>query len=84
MSCFKKNNCVGCEYYYNETIEPKRCHALDNVDIRFDVGDVVKWDGDEYVVEGINIESGGKVSYDCASINNPEIKGIFNENVLEK
>ena len=83
MSCFKKNNCVGCEYYYNETIEPKRCHALDNVDFKFDIGDVVKWAGDEYVVEGIVIEGGGKVSYDCSSLSDPKIKGIFDEDVLE-
>ena len=49
MSCFRKNNCVGCQYYYNETIEPKRCHALDDADFKFDVGDVVKWAGDEKV-----------------------------------
>ena len=83
MSCYRKNNCVGCQYYYNDTIEPKRCHALDNVDFKFDIGDIVKWAGDEYVVQDVNFEGGRKITYTCVSVNNPEIEAVFDENVLE-
>lgn len=86
MKCYKDFKCVGCPHYYNESIEPKSCHALDDIDFKFCIGDVVIFNGDKYLIQDINFVGGNKVTYSCLSLdnNNDWREAELDENLLEE